>query len=157
MKPHLSLLGALNLVLFAGCQAIPPDLEAEGETLMQLSRDWSDLAATGDVDAIMAYWADDARVFPPGMQAVEGKAAIREYVKAAMQIPGFAISWEPLSVHVASSGDMAYMIERNRTTVTDSLGSPVTTEGKVVTIWEKDDQGAWKNIVDTWNSVPPTR
>jgi ketosteroid isomerase-like protein len=67
-------------------------------------------------------------------------------------MPGFKISWEPVSVHVSDCGDMAYMIERNVITVNDSLGNPVTTHGKVVTVWKKES-GEWKNVVDIWNDA----
>ncbi len=145
----------VSFLLANGCTSSAVDLEAEGEALMQLSRDWSDLAATGDLDAIMAGWAEDAVMMPPGFPALEGKAAIRGYVEAASELPGFQISWEPLSVHVASSGDFAYMIERNVSSVNDSLGNPVVTHGKVVTVWRKDADGSWKNVVDMWNEAPP--
>lgn len=148
---------ALVLITATALGACTPrvDVEAEGEALMQLSRDWSDLAATGDMDGIMAGWAADAVMMPPGTPPLEGKAAIRNYVEAALQIPGFEITWEPQIVHVSQSGDMAYMIERNVTTVHDSVGNPVATHGKVVTIWRKDADGNWKNVVDMWNEAPP--
>jgi ketosteroid isomerase-like protein len=146
---------ALLIVGASGCTGLAVDLEVEGEELMQLSRNWSDLAATGDLDAIMTGWAEDAVMMPPGLPALEGKAAIRNYVEGAMRIPGFQISWEPLSVHVASSGDMAYMIERNVTTLDDSLGNPSSMHGKVVTVWRKGADGSWKNVVDMWNEAPP--
>ncbi len=107
------------------------------------------------MDAIMAGWAEDAVMMPPGTPPLEGKAAIRAYVEAGQQLPGFEISWEPMTVHVAASGDMAYMIERNITTVHDTLGNPVTTHGKVVTVWRKEADGSWKNVVDMWNEAPP--
>ena len=145
---------ALSVVL-AACSPPAVDLEAEGAALMQLSREWSDLVATGDMDAIMAGWAEDAVMMPPGTPPLEGKAAIRAYVEAGQQLPGFEISWEPMTVHVAASGDMAYMIERNVTSVHDTLGNPVTTYGKAVTVWRKDEDGSWKNVVDMWNGAPP--
>jgi len=138
----------------SGCQPASPDLQAEGEALMQLSRDWSDLVATGDLEAIMVYWAEDAVMLPPDMPAMEGKAAIRGFVEAAMGVPGFGIRWEPVSVHVAGGGDMAYMIERNVTTLSDSLGDPLESYGKVVTVWRKGPDGSWKNVVDMWNGAP---
>ena len=106
------------------------------------------------MDSIMAFWAEDAVMMPPGMPALEGKQAIRNYVEAASQLPGFQIRWEPASVHVASSGYMAYMIEHNVITIDDSLGNPITTHGKVVTIWQKDAGGSWKNVIDIWNERP---
>ncbi|HEY5551070.1 MAG TPA: DUF4440 domain-containing protein [Opitutaceae bacterium] len=130
------------------------NLQTEGEALKQLSRDWSARTATGDLQAILSGWADDAVMMPPGSAPIEGKAAIQGYVEAAMRLPGFKISWEPQTVHVARSGDLAYMIESNVTTVDDANGKPVTTHGKVVTIWRKDAGGQWKNVVDMWNDAP---
>lgn len=155
-RQRWSLAVALTCSL-TSCRAPAVDLEAEGRALMQISRDWSSRVATGNVDSIMAGWADDAVMMAPGLPALEGKAAIRSYVEAGMQVPGFSIKWEPLSVYVARSGDLAYMIERNESTVNDSAGRPVTTYGKVVTVWRKDATGAWKNVVDAWNEVPPPK
>ena len=49
------------------------------------------------------------------------------------------------------------MIERNVTTVNDSSGTPITTHGKVVTVWRKDSTGTWKNVIDIWNDAPPPK
>jgi ketosteroid isomerase-like protein len=131
------------------------DIQAEGEALMQLSREWSDLVEAGSLEAALAFWAEDAVMMPPGLPPLEGRAAIQGFIEGAREMPGFSISWEPLSVHVASSGDMAYMIERNVSTMDGPSGETITTHGKVVTIWRKDESGAWKNVVDMWNEAPP--
>ena len=148
---------AVSFVLVAACAPAVPevDVEAEGQALMQLSRDWSDVVGTGDLEAALEFWADDAIMLAPDMPALEGKKAIRGFVEGAAQVPGFSISWEPISVRVSSSGDMAYMIERNVSTANDSLGNLITTHGKVVTVWRKDADGTWKNVVDAWNEGPP--
>jgi len=122
---------------------------------MQLSKDWSALVGAGEYEAALANWAEDAVMLPPGLPVLEGRSAIQAYVESAAQIPGFSISWEPLSVHVSESGDLAYMIERNVITVTDSLGNEITTHGKAVTVWRKDVSGAWRNVIDIWNEAPP--
>lgn len=155
MERSYRFLALLCTASVAAC-AQPPvvDVEAEGQALMQLSREWSDAVATGDMETILAGWADDAVMMPPELPALEGKAAIQAYVEGAAQVPGFEISWEPLTVHVAASGDLAYMIERNVISVHDSLGNPVRTHGKVVTVWRKDRGGEWKNVVDMWNEAP---
>lgn len=153
-----SLATTIGLALTLAAVACAPgtvDLEAEGQALMQISRDWSARVATGDLDAIVAGWADDAAMMPPGLPPLEGKAAIRAYVERAMQMPGFTISWEPLSVHVARSGGLAYMIERNVITFRDSTDTPVTVHGKAVTVWRKGPDGRWLNVVDMWNEAPP--
>ncbi len=130
------------------------DSKAEGEHLMQISRDWSKSASTDSIEKILSYWADDAVVMSPGQSAISGKNAIREMIAGTSKIPGFKISWEPLSVSISQSGDMAYMIEKNQITMNDSLGKPITEFNKGVTIWRKEADGSWKNIVDMWNADP---
>ncbi len=155
MQRIVSMAALVSAVLFAACARPTLDLEAEAEALKQLSRDWSTRAATGNLDTILAVWADDAVLLAPGTPPLQGKAAIRGYVDAAMRIPGFKISWEPQTVEVARSGDLAYMLEQNVTTVNDSSGKPVTTYGRGVTVWRKDADGKWRNVVDIWNEAPP--
>ena len=116
------------------------------------------LVEAGNLEATVDNWAEDAVMLPPGppvMPALEGRSAIQAYIEAAAQIPGWKISWEPKSVYVSRSGDLAYMLERNVVTVADSLGNDVTTYGKVVTVWRKDGSGRWRNVVDMWNEAPP--
>lgn len=144
----------LLLVFLTGCGESKIDTKTEGERLMQISRDWSKLAATDSVEKTLNYWAEDAVIMSPGQPPVKGKKAIREMIEATSKIPGFKISWEPLSVFMCESGDLAYMIERNKISVNDSAGNPITEYNKVVTIWRKESDGAWKNIVDMWNADP---
>lgn len=144
----------LLFIILTACSEKKIDTKSEGEKLMQISREWSKTAATDSVEKILSYWADDAIVMSPGQARVKGKNAIREMIEGTSKIPGFKISWEPLSVFVSKSGDMAYMIEQNQITVNDSLGKPVTEFNKSVTIWRKEADGSWKNIVDMWNADP---
>ena len=99
-------------------------------------------------------WADDAVMLPPDFPVLSGKSAIGDYVAGASSIPGFKISWEPESVHVSKSGDMAYLIERNVIEMDDEDGEKIVTHGKVVTIWRRESDGRWKNVVDIWNTMP---
>jgi ketosteroid isomerase-like protein len=145
-----SLIGIVLLI----CSCRNTDTKMEGERLMQISREWSKTAGTDSVDRIVSYWADDAIVMSPGQPPVKGKNAIKEMILETAKIPGFKISWEPISVSVSESGDMAYLIEQNQITVNDSLGRPVTEHNKSVTIWRKEAGGTWKNVVDIWNASP---
>ena len=149
-----NIIALITLIGLTGCREQKIDTKAEGERLMQISREWSKSAATDSVEKTLSYWADDAVVMSPGQAPIKGKTAIREMVEGTSKIPGFKISWEPLSVSVSDNGDMAYMIEQNQITVNDSLGKPVTEFNKSVTIWRKEADGSWKNIVDMWNTDP---
>lgn len=121
---------------------------------MQLSRDWSKIAGTDSVEKIVSYWADDAVIMSPGQPPLKGKDAIRAMIAETSKIPGFKIAWEPLTVFVSNSGDLAYMLEQNQITVNDSTGNPITEFNKAVTIWRKEKDGSWKNVVDMWNADP---
>ena len=139
---------AILSAVFMGCSEQKVDTKSEGEKLMQLSREWSKSASTDSLEKTLSYWADDAVFMSSGHPTLNGKKEIREMVEGSAKIPGFKISWEPLSVSVSESGDMAYMIEQNQVTVNDSLGRPIIKYGKGVTIWKKDNKGAWKNVVE---------
>ena len=150
-----SLLATILLVTLLSCRNEgETGIKAEEEKLMQTSRDWSRLAATDSLEKILSYWADDAFVMPPGQPPVKGKAAIRQMLESTSKIPGFRISWEPLSATVSKTGDMGYLLERNQITMTDSTGKPFTQYNKSVTIWRKEADGSWKNVVDMWNEEP---
>jgi len=136
------------VILLISCNQEKLDTEKEGEKLMQISREWSKTAATDDIEKTVSYWSDDAVFISSGQPTLEGKQAIRKMVEESRQIPGFRISWEPVSVSVSKSGDMAYMIEKNTMTFNDSLGNPITSTGRNVTIWEKNKNGEWKNVLE---------
>ena len=147
----MRILTLLSIVfILHACSDHSVDTKAEGEKLMQISRDWSKSAATDSIERTLSYWADEAVVMPPGQPPIKGKKAIREMIESTSKIPGFKISWEPLSVAVSKNGDMAYMLEQNQITIQDSSGTPKTEFNKGVTIWRKDADG-WKNIIDIWN------
>lgn len=74
---------------------------------MLLSQEWSDVIATGDLDKILEGWAEDAVMMVRGLSPLKGKDAIKGYVQAGMEIPGFSVRWEPLEVFVSDCGDMA--------------------------------------------------
>jgi uncharacterized protein (TIGR02246 family) len=148
------IIASLIFSALTSCDNQKVDTKTEGERLMQISREWSKSAATGSVEKTLSYWADDAVVMSPGQSPIKGKHAIREMIEGTSKIPGFKISWEPISVFVSKSGDIAYLIEQNQITVNDSLGKPLTEFNKSVTIWRKEADGSWKNIVDMWNADP---
>lgn len=145
---------SILVVLIIGCAEKKTDTAKEEEELMQTSRNWSKAASTGNVDSILSYWADDAVVMSPGEMPLKGKAAIRGMVEGSSKIPGFRISWEPRSAVVAESGELGYLTEDTQISMNDSLGKPITLHQKAVTIWRKDNNGQWKNIVDIWNANP---
>ena len=129
-----------------------PDQADEEKALMETSRAWSRAAASGDVEAILSYWADSPIVIQPGQPVMRDRAALRAYLEQSMKTPGFRIGWEPLEAEV--SGDMGYLIERTEVTVNGPDGRPLTQHFRAVTVWRKQADGSWKNVVDISNAGP---
>jgi uncharacterized protein (TIGR02246 family) len=152
MKKEIYILIAVLSLL--SCQHQSIDTKAEGEKLMQISRDWSQAAASRNVEKTLSYWSDDAIVIASGDPVLSGKQAIRQMVEGSFKNPGFQISWEPQSVEIAKSGDLGYLLENSTITVNDSTGKSVVSQFKGITIWKKQDDGSWKNVVDISSPIP---
>ncbi len=148
----LELLGLAALLVCMRCASGGSPVEVRSE-ILRLDAEWSRAAQARDVDRALSFWADDAAVFPPGSPPVVGKPAIREFVVKSFQTPGFSISWKTASVTVSRSGDLAYATGTNRVTFDGSDGKQVAVEGKAVTVWRREGDGAWKCVIDIWNDV----
>ena len=142
------------IATFIGCDQTRIDKKAEGEKVMETSREWSQTVATKDIDKMVSYWADDAFLMQEGQAPLKGKQAIRQMVEESFKIPGFSISWQPESVEVSDNGDMAYMIENTQVSFSDSTGKTITLKNKAVSIWRKQQDGSWKNAVDISTADP---
>ena len=140
--------------IMLSCTHEKVDTKAEAEKLMQLSKEWSKTASTGDVSKTVSYWADDAVLMSAGQPVLKGKEAIKKMVEESFKIPGFRISWEPQNVVVSESGDMAYIIENSQVAYPDSTGKSMIQNNKAVSIWRKQADGSWKNVVDISTPEP---
>ena len=131
------------------------DLEEEKTRLLKRDAEWALAASEGrDVEGMVSYWTDDAVVLPPGLPAIVGKAALRQYVDASLQIPGFKITWRSSDVVFSPDQNLAYMFSDNAMTVDDPAGNPVTIPGRAITIWRREADGEWRCAVDMWNAGP---
>jgi ketosteroid isomerase-like protein len=158
--PHPSrslFVGAVSLLLGACATATPPafDATAESAKLLQRDAEWADLATAGkDVEKIISYWTDDAVVMEPGQPAVEGKQAIRAYVTASLNTPGFKIHWVSQKPTFSPDGRMAYMRGTDEMTVPGPKGAPMTLHLQGYSIWRMDADGQWRCVVDIANEAP---
>jgi uncharacterized protein (TIGR02246 family) len=157
--PKLAFCVSLTLILLAAAcgPATPPDNRAADVTaLRDLDAQWAKTTATNDVDAIVAYYSDDASLLPPDAPIVTGKQAIRA-AWAAMLAPGVSLSWTADKVEAARSSDLAYMTGNYTMSTKQSLSkAPVTEQGKYVEVWKKQADGKWKVVADIFNSDAPT-
>lgn len=131
------------------------NLTAEKDRLLRRDAEWAKVASEGrEVDRILSYWTEDAVVMPPGLPSFVGKAALRQYVESSVKIPGFGITWKSKEVTLSPDGQLAYIFSRNVVTMNEPDGTPITTEGRAVTIWRRESDGEWRCAVDIWNAEP---
>lgn len=144
----------LIAITFVSCKNQDVDTKAEGEKLMQVSREWSKAAGSRDIEKTLTYWADDAVVVSSGQPTLKGKQAIRQMVEGSFKDTSFNISWDPQSAEISKSGDLGYLIENTTITVKDSTGKPIIQNYKGITIWKKQPDGSWKDEVDILSPGP---
>lgn len=106
---------------------------------------WMEAFNAKDLDAMTAFYAEDAVLLPPNAPAIFGRDAVRATIQE-MFAAGIAIELEDLEIKV--EGDLGYKAGRYRTRGED--GSLVD-RGKYIEIWSKVD-GSWVLHRDIWNS-----
>ncbi len=118
-----------------------PDVDRQA--VEQLAADWRSGWLAGDVDALLALYADDPVLLPQGQPAVIGRDAIRSLYQAVLQ--DFDFTSESTLNEVGASGDLGYIWSSYRLTATPKGGGdPTTAAGKSVFIVRRQPDGTWK-------------
>ena len=132
------------------------NLERERRRLLDRDAEWAALGSPGqDIERILSFWSDDARVYPPGMPTMTGKPAIRGYVQGVLAIPGFHITWVTSEAHLSPDGRLAYLLGSNAVRLPAANGRLMTAQGRAVTVWRRDRDDEWRCVVDIWNDGNP--
>jgi len=105
--------------------------------------------AEGPGPAFAAYLIDDALQLPAGSAPERGGANIASGFAA---VPDMALDWVPEEGGVSDAGDMGWTWGRYTATNPDPDGETVTSHGKYLNVWVKDDAGDWRVLVDMGNS-----
>lgn len=147
MSPRIAMVDAA-IILLTACRPMV-DTAREAQQLLEVDRAWAEVAGAGtNLDSIVSFWTDDARVITADQPTYQGKAAIREMITGFMAVPGSHVTWTPEGAVVSSSGDLGYTFGTNAFTVPDSAGTPTTTRGRYVTVWRREADGRWRCVMD---------
>ena len=121
---------------------------SEAEIIMQMERDNCTRLQSGDVDALIATFADDALQMSPGAENVTGKANIHEQFQIVATTTGYELSWEPVYASVSASGDMAWV---HGTASVKTPEGDAAQPSKYLVVYEKRD-GEWLVVADMLNA-----
>ncbi len=139
----------------AGPQETTVDLQAETAALRAAAQAYDDAARALDADALSAFYMEDAAAYPPNEPTVEGRAGFKEYAANFVSAPGIQMSFGQPQVVVAASGDLGYTYAEGEVTLDGPDGETVTEVLRDFHVWAKDAEGAWRVVVDIWNSPDP--
>src|ERR1700686_213035 len=112
-------------------------------------------AQAKDVAGATANYAAEASWLPPHAPIVQGKEAIRSAWAQLLTNSGLKIDWQITKVEVSRAGDMAYTLYKYEMTMSAPNGAPMNDRGKDMAVWEKQSDGTWKMVADTFNSDLP--
>ncbi len=130
-----------------------PDAAGDEQAIRAINPVWFKAYQSGDVEGLVALYADDAVINAPGAAPARGTAAIRAaFTKDVrdMAAAGLTMTSGP-NPEFGASGDLGH--EWNTFTVTDKSGKTVDT-GKYVSVFGRRN-GKWVIIRDIWNSDTP--
>ncbi|HUF08281.1 MAG TPA: nuclear transport factor 2 family protein [Rhodothermales bacterium] len=124
----------------------PPD----AAPLLETDRAFAQLSAdSGAVAAFSMYLADSAVQMPSGTGPITGRESI---VEAMSSGPELQLLWEPKHAEIAISGELGWTWGIYEARFMSGEGEEVSSAGKYLNVWRKQDDGAWKVIVDMGNS-----
>lgn len=127
----------------------------DADRIRELDERWKAAAARRDLEGMMSIYAPDARELLPGMPAIVGRGAIREfYGRVIEEHPRFAHEFEMEEIIVAGSGDLAVVRGTYRFTP-DSLRPDELQTGKFVGVWRKSG-GDWRLQMNISNATADT-
>ncbi len=123
-------------------------------TIRRVGDDWARHWNAGELDGVVAAYAEDAVYLPPNHEAVHGRDAIREYLKAPLSHGvsdlAFAVTY------IKQEGPVAWDVGTYRMTIPQNDGTKKKDHGKYLTVWRwvgKD----WLIAADAWSSdLPPS-
>lgn len=136
----------LNIAIFS-CKN--SSIHTKVMTPAETDRYYSALSAQkGMNSAFLAMFDSSGVKLSPNNMPLEGIQAIR-LALAGKNDSTFMLTWEPKFEKVAISGELAYTYGIYK--ITDKLTGKKTNEGTYCTIWQKNESGEWKALLDTGN------
>ncbi len=145
------------LIMASSCQPKPKiNIEQEKANLMASAQGYQDAGKTMDVNKILSYYTDDARVLPPGEASVAGMPALKTYMDGFKSLTNFQASFEVPLIHLDSNGEMGYSLSNGALSWENEEGKLQEEKIRDLHIWVKVN-GQWRISIDTWNALPPLK
>ncbi len=147
-------LALLALLLLGGCvtDAATRKLTLEDE-VMDADRAFAHDVQQRRLEGWVAAFDEHGSQVDEQGAPVSGKDAIRAYMKAAFDDPGFQLSWEPVEASVPEGGKLGFVWGHWTLRATGAQES----HGRYLDIWKRGADGKWKLLFDVGEESKTTR
>ncbi len=109
----------------------------------------------GAADAFKYFLTETAMSLSPGQHPIIGREQITTEMKFGQNN---ILSWDPQRAEVSYSEDMGWTWGTYTLTQVDDVGQKHEHFGKYLNIWERQDDGQWRVVMDMGNASPsPTK
>ncbi len=140
-------------VAVVSCATVAVNPATEEAAIRARSAEFNRLVTANNIDAIAAMHTPGAVVMMPNAPMRSGSAAVRQGWQETLALPNLSVSWQPTSISVAASGDVATEIGTYNLSFDGPQGR-VTDTGHYTTVWHKVD-GTWYVASDMATSSQP--
>ena len=135
-------------VVLAGC-ATTPDIGLLESTVRETEIAFAHSMEARDFTAFQGFLSADA-VFLSGDETLRGRAAVAEGWRPLFDGAAPPFSWQPDTVRVLASGDLAL----SGGTVTGPKGQSL---GRFSSVWRRERDGRWRIVFDHGEAPCPCR
>jgi uncharacterized protein (TIGR02246 family) len=131
-----------------------PPAPNTAKMIRQIGSEWAQRWNAGDLDGVVAAYANDAVYLPPHHPAVHGRAAIHEYLRGPLSHGVSDLVFDV--TYIKQSGNVAWDVGTYRMNVPQSNGTKKEDHGKYLTVWTRV-AAKWLITADAWSSdLPPS-
>jgi uncharacterized protein (TIGR02246 family) len=130
------------------------DRQSEEQAIRAQIAKWVAAWEARKPDEIGGLYARQGKFLFPNAPISEGREACAAMWAKMMSLPNVSLTFGPVSIDVAESGDMAAELGTYRLGFDRSSGR-ADDRGKYVVVWRKEE-GAWRAALDILNSDLPT-
>jgi uncharacterized protein (TIGR02246 family) len=121
----------------------PTDLDLRVNEIRRMRRRWVDVVNAGDLDRYTQMLTRDAVWIPPGQPAVEGREAIRDWLRPLFDKYRYRFALSGSRVQLA--GDWAVERGSFASKLTRKSGGDLQKHrGTYIVLWRQNESGQWR-------------
>jgi uncharacterized protein (TIGR02246 family) len=117
--------------------------------IRRIGDEWARHWNAGELDGVVAAYAEDAVYLPPHHEAVHGRDAIREYLKAPFSHSVSDLAFDV--TYIKQQGSIAWDVGTYRMSIPQSDSTKREDHGKYLTVWRRVGK-TWMIAADAWSS-----